>query len=75
MKKKYEVSDLDVAISYDVDIIVELMTKHRVNYNTAVEMLNKAKMLKIMNDAQLACLMASTTSLDEVVSRVEELNK
>ena len=44
-------------------------------YNTAVEMLNKANMLKIMNDAQLACLMASTTSLEEIVSRVEELNK
>ena len=72
---KYQTTDLDIAVSLDVDIIVTVMTKYNVNYNTAMNMLNKAKLLPIMNSAELACLTASDYSLDEIMAQVEEYNR
>lgn len=72
---KYQTTDLDIAVSLDVDIIVTVMTKYNVNYNTAMNMLNKAKLLPIMNSTEMACLTASDYSLDEIMAQVEEYNK
>lgn len=72
---KYQTTDLDIAVSLDVDIIVTVMTKYNVNYNTAMNMLNKAKLLPIMNSTEMVCLTASDYSLDEIMDQVEEYNR
>lgn len=77
MRKKSSRSEdlMEVADSFAMDVVNDLMTYYNCDFDTVDVMLTKVGYWNVLNDDELACVAAHDYTIEELVNDIERVLK